>query len=179
MNSRILYIIVPILAIVAFLFFYNSESKRIHETAVAAAAKKEADEKAADAERSRLRAAAMEKARQLEDQRNAEEKEKLLKKEAEFEAGIKAILDEGNKYSADADKYKQEAVALEKELEALRTQKQNLSRKSIEMNKEIAQAMIARNTAELEVHRYAEMVAQKANQSSLTRLTPPPATATR
>jgi flagellar motility protein MotE (MotC chaperone) len=177
MNSRILYVIVPVLAIIAFLFFYNSESERIRNDAVAAAAQKAAAEKAAEDERARLRAAAMEKARQLEEQRNKEEDDKRRKKEKEFEDGIKVILDEGAKYRADADKYKQEAAELEKELEALRTRKQNLSRDSIEMNREIAYAIIARNNAELEVHRYAEMVAQKANESSLTKLPPPPTTA--
>jgi hypothetical protein len=177
MKARIFYIIVPLVLMVAFLFFHGSEKQKIiaAEQAAEIAKKEEADRQARD--KAELRAKALVEADKREAVRKAEEEKKRQDKKDAFDKLIKGIEKERDGFTADLNKYKQEAADLEKELDALHEKRQGVSRRLIEMNKEIAQAMIARNNAELDVHRYAEMVAQKANESSLTKLPPPPTTA--
>jgi chromosome segregation ATPase len=177
MKSRIFYIIVPIVLMVAFLFFHGSEKQRIIADDAAKKIAKEADEARLAREKADLRAKALVEADKRDAARKEEEDKKRQDKKDAFDKLIKGIETERDRFTADLNQYKQESADLEKELDALRGKRQDVSRRLIEMNKEIAQAMIARNNAELEVHRYAEMVAQKANDSSLTKLPPPPTTA--
>lgn len=177
MKARIFYIVVPIVLMVAFLFFHGSEKQRIIADEEAKRVAKDAEETRQMKEKAELREKARIEAEKRDAERKAEEERKRLAKKKEFDDAIKAIENDRDRFTADLNQYKQESADLEKELDALREKRQGVSRRLIEMNKEIAQAMIARNTAELEVHRYAEMVAQKANESSLTKLPPPPTTA--
>ena len=179
MKARIFYIVIPIVLMVAFLFFHGSEKQRILDEEVAKKIAKEEDEARQAKEKADLRAKALVEADKRDAERKAEEEKKRQDKKDAFEKLIKGIETERDRFTADLNQYKQESADLEKELDALHEKRQGVSRRLIEMNKEIAQAMITRNNAELEVHRYAEMVAQKANESSLTKLPPPPTTAAR
>ncbi len=170
MKTRIFYIIVPVVLMVAFLFFHSSEKQRILDAEAAKKIAKEAEETRQAKEKAELREKARIEAEKRDAERKAEEERKRLAKKKEFEDAIKAIEDDRDRFTADLNKYKQEAEDLNKELDALREKRQGVSRRLIEMNKEIAQAMIDRNNAEIEVHRYAEMVAQKANDSALTKV---------
>jgi uncharacterized protein YpmB len=177
MKTRIFYVIVPIVLMAAFLFFHSSEKEKIIAEENAQKIAKEAEEARLAKEKADLRAKALVEADKRDAERKAEEDRKRQDKKKAFKKLIEGIESERDRFTADLNKYKQESADLEKELDALRDKRQGVSRRLIEMNKEIAQAMIARNNAELEVHRYAEMVAQKANESSLTKLPPPPTTA--
>ncbi|MDR0901427.1 MAG: hypothetical protein LBM92_01500 [Opitutaceae bacterium] len=178
MKSRIFYIIIPIVLMVAFLFFHSSEKQKIIKAEEAQKIAKEVENAKQLREKAELREKARIEAEKRDVERKAEEEKKRQAKKDEFAKTIKSLEADRDRFTADLNKYKQEAADLEKELDALREKRQGVARRLTEMNKEIAQAMINRNNAELEVHRYAEMVAQKANESSLTKLPPPPATTT-
>lgn len=176
--NRILYIAAPIVLMAVFLFLYVDSRKELER-------KKEQDriEKAAAdakvlAEKEELRKRNEANALAAEARRKAEDAEKEAKKKKEFEDGLNKIRTEEANYMADLNKYKQQIADIEKELAVLRAEKEKLARQSIDMSKTIAATYIERQNAEMEVQRYAAIVARRATESPLARVPAPAAPAT-
>jgi len=177
--SKYLYVIIPIVLLAAFVGFYIHESRVLDEQAKikAAADKAEADQKAKELAEMRARSAAEAKANQ--EKREAEQRAKDKAKEDAFLDSIKKIKDQTAGYLDEQNKSKAQIADLEGQLTALRTEKENMARQSIDMNQSIVAALIERQNAEMEVQRYAATVARRASESPLTRPlvpTPPPTT---
>ncbi|AWI08889.1 hypothetical protein [Ereboglobus luteus] len=172
--NRLLYIGIPVVLMVAFLFIYADSKKKIEAAQEKARIEKATEDKRIADEKEALRIRNKENADKADARRRADEAEKELKKKQEYEAGLQKIRDEEATFTADLNKYKKEIAELETELDKIRAEKEKLSRESIDLSKEIAAAYIERQNAEMEVQRYAAMVARRANDSPLAR---PPAVA--
>ena len=60
------------------------------------------------------------------------------------------------------------------ELENLNKDKDRLTREAFEMDKKIELQQVARHNAELELQRYTQMIADRADESSMAKMPPPP-----
>ncbi len=173
--NRILYIVAPIVLMVVFVFLYVDGRKKIEERKEQERIEKKARDDAEEAERARKREQARIDNEAAETRRLQEEADKKAKKEADFQKKLQDIRDKTAEFNADLAKYKRQAADLDKEITALRTEKEKLTRQSIEMNQTIAAGLIERQNAELEIQRFAAMVGRKARESTLTRMPTIPA----
>lgn len=170
-----IYIIAPTILLVIYIFFYRgflteNEAKvaqQAQEKAaiVAAEAAKKADTERKSREDTAKRAA----------DRAAKEKDEADKRLAKYNADNKKILDDKGGYESDAQRFTKMIADLERELAALRTQKEAVGRENLELLKKVELARIAKRNAELNIQRMTEMISRRAAASSLA--TPPPAPA--
>ncbi len=168
------YYIAPVLLLAAFVGLYwhhmgvmkaKEEVKRVEQARI----KAEADAKKREAE---LRA--KEDADKRIAEREAAEKKKEEEREAKRVADIEKIKSETARYNSLLDESTKQAQSLEKQLKDARALKEKLSRDEFEFEKKVQLAMIEKRTAELQVQRMAEIVAQRTNKSTLTQLPTPP-----
>lgn len=179
MRNIYIYVLIPVLLLLAFLFtpgsgYYSSMEQLAAKHA--AADKKKAEEKAAEeARRKQVEERAQLDAKKRQEQRDAEERAKEQKKVKEYEDAMRQLREEADKYVAEADKNQQETNSLELQLNELRSNKEKSNRETFELSKQVELAKIARRNAELEIQRMVDMVAQKLGASSLAQMPPPPA----
>jgi hypothetical protein len=171
------YYIVPIVLLALFGGLYwqhmgQMEQKEAELKAQQARVKAEEDAKKKEAERK-----AREDADKRIAQREADERKKADEKEARLKADIEKIKSATAKANALLADYNKQAAALDKELMALRAEKEKLGRDAFDMAKKVELAMVDKRTAEFQVQRMAEMVAKRANESAMTKLPTPPAPA--
>jgi hypothetical protein len=107
-------------------------------------------------------------------EREAAEKKKDDEREAKRKADIDKIKTETERYNTQLADLNKEGAKMEKELSDLRAQKEKLGRDAFESAKKVELALIEKRNAELQVQRMAEMVAKRANDSTLAKLPPPP-----
>ncbi|GAB1488507.1 hypothetical protein MASR2M8_09520 [Opitutaceae bacterium] len=170
-----IYIIAPTVLLAIYIFFYRgflteNEAKvaRLEQekaAIVAAEAAKKADTERKSREDTAKRAA----------DRAAKEKEEADKRLEKFNSDNKKILDDKSGYDADSQRYTKMIADFERELAALRAQKEAVGRENLELLKKVELARIAKRNAELNIQRMTEMISRRAATSSLT--TPPPAPA--
>jgi hypothetical protein len=167
------YYIVPVILLALFGGLYWQHMGEMDRKAEAlkveqARVKAEEDAKKKEAER---------KAREDADKRMAErdalEKKKEDDREAKRKADIDKIKTETARYNAQLAESTKLSANLEKELSELRALKEKLGRDAFEAAKKVELAMIDKRNAELQVQRMAEMVAKRANESTMTKLPTP------
>jgi hypothetical protein len=172
-----MYLIFPTVMLGAFMFLYIAESKEaeIKEKAKAAEIAKvkaqEAEKKKIAEEKARLDSAKRAAERAAEDAKR--EADKIAKREAE----AKRIQDETDKYLADSTAQSKKIADLEVQVEAARKSKDQASRESFELLKQVERAKVERRNAEIEIARLTEMLARRASDSSMTRMPTPPSPA--
>ena len=167
-----LYLIVPLLLLVAFGGVYTTHMKNAAAKAEIVAAEKA---KAAEAEKE-SKAEAERQAKADADKRSAErlaeEKRKEDEKRAKWESVGKQIADDTAGYQAQAGKNAAEIKRLEAKLAAIRVEKENASRTAFDLAKEVETARIQKRNAELEIQRLVEVVARK-NGAGIGPIFPP------
>jgi uncharacterized protein (DUF3084 family) len=168
------YVLFPTIMIAIFLLFYmSSRSETIaHETQLkeeAARTKAEADKKKAEAE-----ATAQADAERRNIQRAADEAKAAKDKEDKYNAEMAKIKAGTDRANASADKFSKEVSELSIELDTLHKQKDELTRESFDLLKKIELQEVARRNAELEIQRYDQMIANRADESFMTKMPPPP-----
>lgn len=169
-----LYIIVPLVLLVAFIFLYMDFSKKhaaleIQHAEEAAMAKKEEDARKAAAERASREESAR---RTAEREAEAAAKEAARRKQWE-EAGAR-LAEETRGYKMQADAHSKRVNELEIELLEIRRQKDAESEEALALAEKVELARIAKRNAELEVQRLNQMLAQRAAESALAQMPPPP-----
>jgi hypothetical protein len=167
------YLIVPIILLAIFAVTYNSSLQEMHAREMAnqaKAAKTKIEEKRRKDE-IELKANADAKRRQEE--RDAEDRKKQAKKQAEYDDAMKSLRDQTADYTAQAAKLSKEISDLEAQIAQNRNAKENLIRENLELSKTVELTKINRRNAELEIQRTIEMVAKKLNDSSIA-VSPPP-----
>ena len=157
------------------MFIYLAESKEAEIKDKARAAEL-AKTKALEEEKKKI---AEEKARLDSAKRSAERAAEEAKREADKiakrEAESKRIQDETDKYLADSAAQTKKISDLELQLEAARKAKDQASRESFDLLKQVERAKVERRNAEIEIARLTEILARRASDSSMTRMpTPPP-----
>jgi hypothetical protein len=168
------YYIVPVVLLALFGGLYWQHMGQMDRKAAELKAKEirikaEEDAKKKDAER---------KAREDADKRIAQREAEEHKKEAEKEAKKKADLDKINsdiaRFSSQLADFTKQAANFDKELIALRAEKEKLGRDAFDRAKKVELALVDKRTAEFQVQRMADMVAKRANDSTLTKVSAPP-----
>ena len=169
-----MYLVVPGILLVAFLFLYKEEM-----TQVAAKEQARKDEVAREkADTDAKKKAAEEEARisadkRAKDQKEADEKA-AAEKEAKWQAESKKIQDQTDQNTAEADRLSKEAAELEIQLDSLTQQKEKLNREDFDLLKQVELTRVAQQNADMEIQRKVEMIARRADESSLTAMPPAP-----
>lgn len=169
-----MYLIFPGAMLGLFLVFFLSHTKEAEareQTRLEALAKKVAEEAAKKKEdEARARKDAEERAAKRAEEEAQKEREKLAK-QAAIDKEIKEATDKAVAEEAANQKTIQR---LEGELNQAHSRKDQLSRETFEMAKQVELAKVAKRTAELEVQRTVELVVRRTDEGYLTRLPPPP-----
>lgn len=169
-----MYLIFPAILLAVFLFYYNQEMGQI-----ALRDKARADEIAqqktnADAKKKE----AEEQARVSAEKRAKEQKDAddqvAATKEAKWQADSKRIRDDTAKNTSEADHFSKESSDLEIELDALHQKREKLNLEDFDLLKGVELARVAQENANMEIQRKVEMIARRADESSLTEMPPPP-----
>jgi uncharacterized coiled-coil DUF342 family protein len=169
------YVLFPTILLGIFLIFYmSSRSETLAREAAqreeTAKLKAEADKKKAEAE-----ATAQADAERRNVERANEEAKAAKDKEDKYDAEMAKIKAETDRANASADKYAKQVSELTIELDNLHKQKDQLTRDAFDLEKKIELSQVTRRNAEMEIQRYTEMIADRADQSSMTKMPPAPA----
>jgi hypothetical protein len=166
------YVLFPTILLVIFVLVYlesreETAKKEADRREQMAKEKAEADQKKAIAE-----AKAHEDAERRNKEREAEEAKAAKEKEDKYNADMAHIKADTDRSNASAEAFAKQVSDLTIELDTLHKQKDALTRESFELLKKIELAEVARHNAELEIQRYTEMIAERADQSSMTKMPP-------
>lgn len=162
-----MYVIFPGLGLLVFILFYISFSKeqaaaeQVREQQAAEVARQEEAKKEADAAKARADAQAREREQQ------AEEAKKQAEIEAKWNATTRELHTEIADYTAKANRLAKQASELEIELDHLHRVKEAENRADFDLLKQVEQARVDQRNAELEIQRLVDMIARRAQQSSL------------
>lgn len=167
------YLIVPLILAAIFGFYYNSalNDMRAKEVANQVEAEKiKAEEKKRKDE---VEAKATADAKKRQEERDASDREKQLKKEADYNDAMKKLRDEAKDYADQAAKLGKQIADIESQITQTRAEKDKLMSETLELAKAVELAKINRRNAELEIQRMMDMVAKKLNDSSIAASPPP------
>ena len=169
-----MYVFGPGIMLAVFLFFYltskaETDRRMAEEKVHKAQVEKEAEEKKAAAEKK-----AQEDAEQRNIARAEAERKAAQEKQDKYDAEMRRIQADTAKFNADVDRYAKEVSELTIQLDSLRKQKDALIREGFEMAKRVELAAVARRNAELEIQRLVQMLANRADQSLMAKMPPPP-----
>jgi hypothetical protein len=168
------YVLFPTVLLGIFIIFYLS-SKAETEARELAQREEMAKEKAdADQKKQIAEAKARDDAERRNIERAADEAKVAKDKEDKYNADMAKIKTDTDKSNATAATYAQKVSELTIELDTLHKQKDTLTRESFELDKQIELADVARRNAEMEIQRYDEMIANRADQSAMAKMPPPP-----
>jgi hypothetical protein len=171
-----MFVLFPGIMLAIFLTFFLSHKKEMQERETARLATAARLQQETDAKKKADEAAEHRDAVKRSEERVVEEKRKADERAAKQAAADKEVTDATDKALADGDKAAQEARRLEMELENLRKTKNLLSREAFEVAQQNELAKVARRNAELEEQRTIEMIANRADNSLMSR--PPAAVVT-
>ena len=162
-----MYVIFPTAMLGAFLALYiphlnEVEAKEKERLATAERLRKEDEaRKDAIAERSR------EDARKHAAEAAAKDALDAAAKQAKYDADMARVVADTAKYNAEADAAAKKVSALEIELDSLHKEKDFETRRSFDIDKQLELANVQRRSAELEIARTIQMIANRAADSSL------------
>ena len=163
------YIIVPVVLMAVFVFFERGAAK---ESKVLEEQKLVIKQKEKDAELAKKKDLE-EKARIDSEKRNAErlleEQAAAQKKKDAYDAKIQKMKDDLKKYTDDVEINTKLVAKLEKDLADKRDQRARDNRAVFELAKQVEITKKLRRDAELEVQRYNEMLATRANESAMAK----------
>lgn len=169
-----LYIIVPLILLVAFSFYYRNFAADLEVRRAA----DDAAEQVRLAEEEAAKAKAEQLAREESDKRAADRIAKdeaaAAKKKADWDAAGAKIVEETAGYKKQADNYTKRVNELELQLVEIRRQKDQATNEALALTEQIELARIAKRNAELEVQRLTDMVAERAAKSAMTQMPPAP-----
>jgi len=168
------YVILPIFLLIAFGVYYTQIAQPEMRAQLVAQQKHQAEIQAAeDAHRRDIELKAQEDARKAQAERDAKERARQEKARLEKEEQDRKIREETAKFENEAARLSKEIASLDTEIAALRSKREQTNRESFDLAKQVELAKIDRRTAEMDLQRMYEMVAQKVVDSSLTRMPPP------
>jgi hypothetical protein len=169
------YVIFPTFLLIVFGVYYTQVAKP-QMIAMAAATEKRQAEQAAieEANRRQIEIKAQQDAIRQQEERarkDREREEKLRKQQEDQDNQVRAETD---RLLAESAKLSKQITDLQQGITDLRTQRETLNREVFDGAARVETAKIDRRTAELELQRMYSIVAQKVDESFLTKLPPPP-----
>jgi len=168
-----MYVLGPGIMLAVFMFFYLASREETEAKLKAEKANKE--EVARQAEEKRL--VAEKKARDDAERRNteraAEEGKAAKDKQDKYDADMRRIKDDTDRANASAEESSRKVSELTIELDNLHKQKDTLTREGFELAKRVELAAVGRRNSEIEIQRMVQMIADRADQSSMSKMPPP------
>jgi hypothetical protein len=168
------YVLFPTALLALFVVFYlanRSETLAKEQAHKEQVARDKAD---ADAKKAVAEAKARADADKRAADRAAEEAKTAQEKEDKYNADMARIKQDTDKSNAKAEVYAKKVSDLTIELDTLHKQKDELTRESFELDKQVELADVERRNAEMEIQRYDAMIADRADQSAMAKMPPPP-----
>jgi colicin import membrane protein len=173
MIKKWMYVIFPGTGLILFLFLYFAEVKKMDEKEAAHNAEVAQLKKADEDRKARLQ----QEAAESQVKKAKERADELARKEADKAAKWKAegdkIQEETDKFLAEATDSSKKITELEAQLKALRDQREKANDEYIDLELSVEKAKIDRRSAEIEIQRTTQMVASRAEKSSLTAMPAP------
>jgi chromosome segregation ATPase len=164
------YFIFPVVLLIVFGVYYTQIAQPAMAARVRVEQKRLAAQQAAeDARRKDIELKAVEDARKATAARDEKERERQEKLRAEKEQQERDLRAETAKYENDAARLNKQIADLEIAIASLRSQREETKREAFEFAKKVELAKIDRRTAEMEIQRMYEMVAQKIADSTLAQ----------
>jgi len=168
------YVFFPAVLLVAFAIYYTQVAKPEMAEQEAAAKQKIVDQEVADtARRADIEKKAQADAQVQQHAREERDRLKLEKARHDREEQDRQIADETAKFENESASLKKQISDMEKDIFNLRAKREDTSRAVFEAAAKVELAKIDRQNAELEIQRMYGMVAQRVNDSFLTKLPPP------
>jgi len=168
-----MYVFGPGIMLAVFMFFYLASREETEAKLKAEKARKEEVARQAEEKRQIAEKKAREDAERRNAERAAEEAKAAKDKQDKYDADMRRILDDTAKANASAEESSQKVSELTIELDNLHKQKETLTREGFELAKRVEMAKVARRNAELEIQRMVQMIANRADQSSMSKMPPP------
>lgn len=168
-----MYVVFPGIMLAVFLVLYTTHAREAEEREQTRLAKLKAEIDAEQKKKKENEEKARIDAEKRQKERDEEEKKKEDERRRKQEAADKEVRDQTAQYRAEADKLAKEASDLEIELDRLHKEKDQLSRAEFDLAKKVELARVAKRNAELQQQHLTAMIAQRAEQSTLTRMPPP------
>jgi hypothetical protein len=169
-----IYIIVPLVLLVAFSFYYRNFAADLEVRKIEEAAAEQARQAAEDAEKAKAEQLARDESDKRAAERVAKEEAAAAKKKADWEAAGARIAEETAGYKKQADDFTKRVNELELQLVEIRRLKDRTTNEALALTEQIELARIAKRNAELEVQRLTDMVAERAAKSAMTQMPAPP-----
>ncbi len=170
------YFILPVLLLIGFGLYYTQIAQPEMQAAIVREQQHQAEiQKADEIRQAAIQQKSQEDARRVQAERDAKQRAAQEKARLEKEAQDRAIREETAKFEDEAARLTKQIADLEREISALRDRREQTNRESIELAKQVELAKIDRRTAEMDLQRMYEMVAQKIAESSLTKMPVVPA----
>jgi len=169
-----MYVLGPGIMLAVFMFFYLASKEETEARLKAEKAHKEEVAKEAEQKKQLAEKKAREDAERRNAERATEEARIAKEKQDRYDADMRRIKDDTDKASASAAESAVKVSELTIELDTLHKQKDALTREGFELAKRVEMAAVARRNAEIEIQRMVEMIANKADQSTMTKTPPPP-----
>ncbi|MDF3058729.1 MAG: hypothetical protein K0R17_2944 [Rariglobus sp.] len=160
------YLIVPIVLLGLFGGIYWQHSRTAATEAAGRAAETDRIKAAELAKKTEAERVAREDAARRAAEREAEELKKEEEKRARWAAEGKRIEEETARFAARIAELAAQTTQTESELATLRADRERLDRENFELAREVELARIAKRTAELEIQRAVDVVAQRAALSA-------------
>jgi hypothetical protein len=168
------YVLFPAILLSVFLFYYTASKAETEARDKAAKAELAKEKAEADQKKATAEAKAREDAERRSADRAAEEAKAAKEKEDKYNTDMARIKEDTDRSNATAATYAKQVSDLTIELDSLHKQKDTETREAFELAKKVELAQVARRNAELEIQRYTAMLSDRAEQSTLTKMPPPP-----
>jgi len=168
------YVLFPAILLSVFLFYYTASKAETEARDKAAKAELAKEKAEADQKKATAEAKAREDAERRSADRAAEEAKAAKEKEDKYNTDMARIKEDTDRSYATAATYAKQVSDLTIELDSLHKQKDTETREAFELAKKVELAQVARRNAELEIQRYTAMLSDRAEQSTLTKMPPPP-----
>jgi hypothetical protein len=164
------YVLFPSALLALFVVFYLSSREETLQREREHAAQVARDKADADAKKQIAEQKAHEDADKRAAERKAEDDKAAADKEAKYAADMAHIKAETDKANAEGDVYAKKVSELSIELDTLRKQRDELTEQSFNLEKQVDLKQIERRNAELEIQRYTEMLANRADGSIMAKM---------
>jgi len=169
-----MYVLGPGLMLGVFLFFYFSSKAETDARMKAEKARKEEIAKEEEQKKQIAEKKARDDAERRNADRAADEARIAKEKQDKYDADMRRIQEDTDKATASAEASAKQVSELTIELDTLHKQKDSITREGFDLAKRVEMAEVARRNAELEIQRMVDMIANRADQSSMTKMPPPP-----
>ncbi len=169
------YVLFPTFLLIVFGVYYTQVAKPQMVAAAVAEQKHQAEQAAIDeANRHQIELKAQQDAIRQQEERAKKDREREEKLRKQQEDQDNQVREETSRWLAESTTLTQQIADLQKGIADLRNQREATNREVFEASARVEKAKIDRRDAELDLQRMYSVVAQKVDDSFLTKLPPPP-----